>query len=193
MLKFCLHFSVWWCWNNSNQECQISNSRVTRIANFVHPLLTTVGVRLRSFPQENFLVFHKKQCHLWEYPMNIQCLWRLRSWSCDFHTIHYNVVICNIAIYADATTLYPKSDLWQQLEWASQLNLTNVTLWTGTWSDLWILILKKLKLFHFASQRVVVLFMWKLMDPYLMKNYLLRCWDFLSLLNWIGGLTLCLC
>ena len=34
-------------------------------------------------------------------------------------------VICNIAIYADDTTLYSKcgqaSDLWQQLEWASEL------------------------------------------------------------------------
>ena len=34
-------------------------------------------------------------------------------------------VICNIAIYVDDTTLYSKcgqaSDLWQQLEWASEL------------------------------------------------------------------------
>ena len=36
-----------------------------------------------------------------------------------------DVVICNIAIYADDTTLYPEcdqvSDLWQQLELASGL------------------------------------------------------------------------
>ena len=35
-------------------------------------------------------------------------------------------VICNIAIYADDTTLYSKcdhaSDLWQQLEFASELS-----------------------------------------------------------------------
>ena len=35
-------------------------------------------------------------------------------------------VICNIALYADDTTLYPKrdqaSDLWQQLELASELD-----------------------------------------------------------------------
>ena len=41
-------------------------------------------------------------------------------------------VICNIAIYADDTTLYSKcnqaSDLWQQLELASELNLTYETL-----------------------------------------------------------------
>ena len=34
-------------------------------------------------------------------------------------------VICNIAIYADDITLYPEcdqaSDLWQQLEWAAEL------------------------------------------------------------------------
>ena len=37
----------------------------------------------------------------------------------------YNDAICNIAIYADDTTLYSKcdqaSDLWQQLELASEL------------------------------------------------------------------------
>ena len=36
-------------------------------------------------------------------------------------------IICNIAIYADDTILYSKydqaSDLWQQLEWASELEL----------------------------------------------------------------------
>ena len=41
-------------------------------------------------------------------------------------------VICNIAVYADDTTLYSKcdqaSDLWQQLELASELNLIYETL-----------------------------------------------------------------
>ena len=41
-------------------------------------------------------------------------------------------VICNIAIYADDTTLYSKcnqtSDLWQQLDWLLNLNLTYETL-----------------------------------------------------------------
>ena len=39
-----------------------------------------------------------------------------------------NDFICSIAIYADDTTLYSKCDqasyLWQQLELASELNLT---------------------------------------------------------------------
>ena len=34
--------------------------------------------------------------------------------------------------------------------------------------------------------------MWKLMDLFLRENHLLRCWGWLSLLNWIGGLTLTL-
>ena len=50
-------------------------------------------------------------------------------------------VICNIAIYADDTTLYSKcdqaSDLWQQLELASE------TLWTDTGSGLLISEVKK--------------------------------------------------
>ena len=41
-------------------------------------------------------------------------------------------VICSIAIYADDTTLYSKchqaSDLWQQLELASELNLAYETI-----------------------------------------------------------------
>ena len=44
-------------------------------------------------------------------------------------------VICDNAIYADDTTLYSKcdqaSDLLQQLELASELDLIKETLWTG--------------------------------------------------------------
>ena len=48
-------------------------------------------------------------------------------------------VICNIAIYADDTTLYSKcdqaSDLWQQLELASELesNLRDTVEWDKKW------------------------------------------------------------
>ena len=48
-------------------------------------------------------------------------------------------VICNIAIYADDTTLYSKcdqaSDLWQQLEWASELesDLRDTVGWVKKW------------------------------------------------------------
>ena len=48
-------------------------------------------------------------------------------------------VICNIAIYADDTTLYPKcdqeSDLWQQLELASELesDLQDTVDWGKKW------------------------------------------------------------
>ena len=58
-------------------------------------------------------------------------------------------VICNITIYADDTTLYFKcdqaSDLWQQLEWASELeaDLIYKTLWTGVRSGLLISMLEK--------------------------------------------------
>ena len=57
-------------------------------------------------------------------------------------------VICNIAIYADDTTLYSKcdqvSDLWQQLELDLNLNLIYETLWTGVGSGLLISMLEKL-------------------------------------------------
>ena len=57
-------------------------------------------------------------------------------------------VICDIAIYADDTTLCSKgdqaSDLWQQLELAFELNRIYETLWTGVRSGFLISILGKL-------------------------------------------------
>ena len=52
-------------------------------------------------------------------------------------------VICNIAIYANDTTLYSKcnraSDLWQHnLNWLLNLNMIYETLWTGVWCGLLI-------------------------------------------------------
>ena len=56
-------------------------------------------------------------------------------------------VICYVVIYADDTTLYSKygqaSDLRQQLELASDLNLMYETLWTGAGSGLLISVLEK--------------------------------------------------
>ena len=53
-----------------------------------------------------------------------------------------NNVICNIAIYADDTTLYSKfdqlSDLWQQVELAFELELIYKTLWIGVKNGLLI-------------------------------------------------------
>ena len=50
--------------------------------------------------------------------------------------------------------------------------------------------LEKLSLFHLTDQITLVPLMWKLISLILKKNYLLRCWDSLSLLNWIWALTL---
>ena len=58
------------------------------------------------------------------------------------------MISCNIAIYADDTTLYSRCDqaynLWQQLELASEFesDLRDIVAWVG--SDLLIPILKKL-------------------------------------------------
>ena len=46
--------------------------------------------------------------------------------------------------------------------------------------------------FHLTSLLTLVLLMWKWMDLFLRKNHLLRCWGWLSLLNWIGAITLSL-
>ena len=66
-------------------------------------------------------------------------------------------VICDIAIYADDTTLYSKcdqaSDLWQQLELASELE-----------SDLWVTVdLGKKWLVDFVAEKTrLVLFDWSI-------------------------------
>ena len=70
-------------------------------------------------------------------------------------------VICDIAIYADDTTLYSKydraSDLWQQLELASELNLICETLWTGVRGGLLISMLRKLSWSRFTGLITMVL------------------------------------
>ena len=72
-------------------------------------------------------------------------------------------VICNIAIYADDTTLYSKcnqaSDLWQQQELTSELESTYKTLWTGAGSGLLISMLEKLNYFCLTSLITLVLVM----------------------------------
>ena len=56
--------------------------------------------------------------------------------------------ICNIAIYAGDTTLYSKydqaSDLWQQLELASELKSDLETLWTMAGSGMLTSMVEKL-------------------------------------------------
>ena len=72
-------------------------------------------------------------------------------------------VICDIAIYADDATLYSKcdqaSDLWQQLELASELesDLRDTVSWEG--SSLLISMLEKFNWFHLISLITLVLLM----------------------------------
>ena len=72
-------------------------------------------------------------------------------------------VICNIAIYADDTTLYYKcnqaSDLWQQLELASELesDLRDTVDWGR--SGLLISVLEKLNYFRLTDLKTLVLLM----------------------------------
>ena len=73
-------------------------------------------------------------------------------------------VICDIAIYADDTTLYFKcdqaSDLWQQLELASELECEHYKAWwIGVRSGLLILMLGKLSWFRLTGLIKIVLLM----------------------------------
>ena len=64
--------------------------------------------------------------------------------------------------------------------------------WVGAGSGLLISMLEKLNWFHLTSLITLVLLMWKWMGMLWRKNYLLRFWGWLSLLNWVGALSLSL-
>ena len=101
-------------------------------------------------------------------------------------------IICNIAIYADDTTLYSKCDqafdLWQQLELASELESDLRD--TVDWGRKWLVDFNagKTQLDFFDQSNNTGAIDVKRMGLFLRKNYLLRCWG--SLLNWIEALAL---
>ena len=78
--------------------------------------------------------------------------------------------------------------------WFLNLNLIYQTLWTGAKSGLLIPMLEKHKhnWFYLTGLITLVLLMWKWMGLFWRENHLLRYWGCLSLLNWIGALTLSL-
>ena len=74
--------------------------------------------------------------------------------------------------------------------WLLNLSLIYETLWAGVGSGLLISMLEKIYWFYWTGLITLVLLMWKWMGLFLRKNHLLRCWGWLSLLNWIRALTL---
>ena len=82
-------------------------------------------------------------------------------------------VTCDVAIYGEKTTLYSKcdqaSDLWQKLE-----------------------LLEKNNWFRFTGIKTLAVLMWKWICLFLREKNLLRCWGWLSFLNWTGAVKLSL-
>ena len=65
--------------------------------------------------------------------------------------------------------------------------------WTGTRNGLLISMLQKIIWFCLTGLITLVLLKWKMLEKrslFLWKNHLLKCWGWLSLLNWIGTLKL---
>ena len=89
-------------------------------------------------------------------------------------------VICNIAIYADDTTLYSKcdhtSDLWQQLELASELESDLPD--TVDWDRKWLVDFNsgKTQLVSFDRSKNTGAIDVKMDGSVLEENHLLRCW-----------------
>ena len=63
---------------------------------------------------------------------------------------------------------------------------------TVDWGKKLISMLEKLNKLHLTGLNTLVLLVSKWIGLFLRKNHLLRCWGWLSLLNWIGVLTLSL-
>ena len=88
--------------------------------------------------------------------------------------------------------------MWPNLWFVATLELAcqlEPDLWdTVDWGKTWLtdfLMLEKRKLFLFKGLTIIVaLLMWKWMSVILKKNNLLKCWDYLFLLNWIEALKL---
>ena len=89
-------------------------------------------------------------------------------------------VICDIAIYADDATLYSKcdqaSDLWQQLELASELESDLGD--TVDWGKKWLVDFNagKTQLVSFDRSNNTAAIDVKMDGLFLRKNCLLRCW-----------------
>ena len=77
------------------------------------------------------------------------------------------------------------------LNWLLNLNLIYETLWTRAGWGLLISMLENYS-FRLTGPITLVLLMWKWIGLFLRKNHLFRCWEWLSLPNWIGVLTFCL-
>ena len=115
---------------------------------------------------------------------------RVGACACD-HTPLLKRPVC-----ADDTTLYSKcdqaSDLYQQLELASEIESALCD--SVDWSRNWLVDFNagKTQLVWLTGLVTLVLLMWNWIGLFLRKNHLLRCWSWLSLLNWIRALTLSL-
>ena len=105
-------------------------------------------------------------------------------------------VIYNVAVYADDTTLCSKcdqaSDLWQQLELASELESDLRD--TVDWGKKWLVDFNagKTQLVSFDQSNNNGSIDVKMDGLFLRRNHVLRCWGGPSLPNWIGALTLSL-
>ena len=151
------------------------------------------------------LLFSVIDCFEWFYMGNLQKNIQLML---EFHkaailVLHFSyytfiiflIMLSVILLSMLMILLYSKSDeesnLWQQLELASTLesDLQDTVEWGRKWLVDFNAVKTQLILFDRSKNTGAIVKMWKQMGL-LLKNHLLRCWGWLSLLNWIEALTL---
>ena len=134
-----------------------------------------------------------------EYPVNAIFLHTsflvLHFSDCTLMTFLIMLSVILLTIYTDNSTLYSKhshseyaSDLWQQLELASESDLRAIV----DWGRKWLVDLNpgKTQLVLLDRSNNSGTFDMKMYASVLEKTRLLRCCDCLSLLNWIGTFIL---
>ena len=92
------------------------------------------------------------------------------------------LIMLSVILLSMLTTLHSKFDQ------PSYLNRTYKTLLTGAERCVLISMLENLSLFHLIGLITQVIWMWKWMGLFSREHNLLRRWDCLSFLNWIGAL-----
>ena len=127
---------------------------------------------------------------------NIQLMWDFLK--APFSVLHFSYYLPGMTLYVILLSmlmiLLSTLDVIRHLicgnnyNWLLNFNLIYKTLWTGARSGLFISMLEKVNWFHLNSLITLVVLMWKWIGLFLRKNYLSRCWCWLSLLNWVGAL-----
>ena len=141
------------------------------------------------------VIYGFKWFWMWVLHNNIQLIWwcssGCNSWSgFTFPTIDMTFLMMLYVMLLSALMILISSLSGDEHLICCTSELQSDLRDTADRSRKWLVDFNNLSLFLLISLVALVLLMWKCMDLLLRNNLCLRCWDCLSLINWIGVLTL---